>query len=358
MKNLNVQRISQLVFVLFAAIFLYTISATLASACSDIQITDGKDFVVSARTMDFDIDLKSDFKIVPRGVKFSSRAPEGKPGLAWTNQYGFVGVNALDLDKYNDGLNEKGLSIGTLWLEASDYPKPTSPDNVLSIQDAGAWVLGNFATVDEVKTALKTVTVWGEYSNEIKMIPPQHLAIHDALGKNIVVEFVNGGTKIYDNPNGVLVNDPTLDWHLTSYAAFKGNRLEVGSAPSGLYSPSRFIVLSRLRDDLVKPKNNREAVEFAMMVMGRISFIPGEGVEAKTDAQAASSLMPYGGTYTQWTVIRDHKNLVFYYKTLLNSSYRMIDLKKIDFSVGQAIKSLNMETDGADLGQDVLSKFK
>lgn len=358
MQYPRVHRISQIVLVLIAVTMLYTISATLASACSDIQFTDGKDFVVTARTMDFDIDLKSDIKIVPRGQQITSNAPDGKKGLSWTSKYGFVGVNALDIDKFNDGLNEKGLSIGLLWLEMSEFPKPTSPDNALSIQELGAWVLGNFATVDELQAALKNVVVWGESSNEIKMIPPLHLAVHDAQGKNLVVEFVNGEMKMYDNPNGVMVNDPTLDWHLMSYKAFKGNRLEVGSAPAGLYSPSRFIVLSRLRDDLSKPKTNREAIEFAMAVIGRVNFIPGEGIEAKTDAQAQNSLMPYGGTYTEWTVIRDHKNLVYYYKTTLNSSYRSLDLKKIDFSAGQAIKTLNMENDGADLAQDIIGKFK
>ncbi|MBI5033197.1 MAG: linear amide C-N hydrolase [Chloroflexi bacterium] len=358
MKHPATRRIAEIVVILIAVTLLYAVSATIASACSDIQFTDDKDFVVSARTMDFDIDLKSDIKIVPRGQPTTSNASDGKKGLSWTSKYGFVGVNALDLDKFNDGLNEKGLSVGMLWLELSEYPNPTSSDNALSIQDVGTWMLGNFATVNEVKTALKNVTVWGEMSNEIKMVPPVHFSIHDAQGNNLVVEFVKGEMKIYDNPNGVMVNDPTLDWHLTSYKAFKGNRLEVGAAPSGLYSPSRFIALSRLRDDLVKPKTNREALEFAMAIIGRVSFIPGEGVEVKTDAQAQDALMPYGGTYTQWTVIRDHKNLVYFYKTTLNSSYRLIDLKKVDFSAGQAIKALNLENDNADLAQDMTSKFK
>jgi penicillin V acylase-like amidase (Ntn superfamily) len=55
------------------------------------------------------------------------------------------------MNKYVDGLNEKGLSIGTLWLDETEYPTPASTDNALSIQDVGEWVLGNFATVAEVK---------------------------------------------------------------------------------------------------------------------------------------------------------------------------------------------------------------
>ncbi len=45
------------------------------------------------------------------------------------------------------------------------------------------------------------------------------------------------------------------------------------------------------------------------------------------DNQAQNAMMLYGGTYTEWTVIRDHNNLVYYSKTTLNTSYRSFDLK-------------------------------
>jgi choloylglycine hydrolase len=259
--------------------------------------------------MDFNIDLKSDLKVVPRGLQVTSNAPDGKKGLSWTTKYGFVGVNMLDYDKFKDGLNEKGLGIGMLWLEATEYPKPISPENALSIQDAGTWLLGNFATVDEVKTALKNVTIWGEISEEIQMAPPIHIAVHDAQGKNLVIEFVKGETKIYDNPNSVLVNDPTLDWHLTNYAAIKDHRLDAGVSPAGVYSPARFVALSRMREDLYKPKANREALEFAMMMIGRVNILPGEGMNVSNETP--NMLMQYGPSdYTQWNVVRDHKNNV------------------------------------------------
>ncbi len=343
--------------VLFAAVamlmFLLTASA---QACSDVQLSDDQGDVISVRTMDFDVDLKSDLKIVPRGQKMATNAPDGKQGIRWTSQYGFVGVNALDLDKYNDGLNEKGLSVATLWLPISEYPKPASPETALSIQDVAAWVMGNFATVDEVKAGLKNVTVWGEYSKEIQAVPPLHLAVHDAQGKNLVVEFVKGEMNMYDNPNGVLTNEPEFSWHLADLDIFKTHRVDMGIAPSGLYSSARFVLLSQLRDALAKPKTNQAATQFAMNLIARVSVIPGERGEAKADTQ--SSLMPYGSTYTQWTVVRDHKNLIFHYKTTLNASYRAVDLKRVDFSAGQPIKTLSMDGDGADLFQDMTGKFK
>ncbi len=330
---------------LFFCAFLVSF-APPAGACSDIQIMklnvrEG-DIVVSARTMDFSIDLASDIKIVPRGVAMTSNAPGGAPGLSWTSLYGFVGVNALDMEKYNDGLNEKGLSVGTLWLDPSEYPTPTSAAAALSIHDIGAWILGNFATVDEVKAALADVAVWGEFSLEVLGVPPLHLAIHDAQGKNLVVEFQNGETRVYDNPAGVLTNGPAFDWQLVNLAQYMEHLKEYGTLPSSLSSVSRFVALSTFRKELLPPESAREAIQFLSFIMGRVSGVPGED---KWLIPLAA--MKYSGSYTQWTVFRDHANLVLYYRTALNGSLRAINLKKLDFSPGRPIITINMENDGA-----------
>ncbi len=245
-------------------------------------------------------------------------------------------------------MNEKGLSIGALWLDETRYAEPAAADNALSVQDVGAWVLGNFATVPEVKAGLQTVTVWGESSKEIGMVPPFHLAIHDALGNHLVVEFIEGETKTYDNPAGVLTNSPTFDWHLTDAAYHKANQEDMGMLPVGTASGPRFVLLTELTQSLPKPKSVREAVQFAFYVMGRASSVPGEG----------NSYVPDGSSYTEWTVVRDHKNLVFYYETLLNTSCRALDLKTLTFAEGQPVKSLSMEGDGAGWYTDMSSVVK
>ncbi len=331
----------------------------IASPCSDIRISRisavpggsaiGGDIVVSARTMDFTIDLESEIRIVPRGRTMTSRAPGGKPGISWTTRYGFVGVNALDMDKYNDGMNERGLSVGTLWLDPSEYPTPRSPGNALSIHDVGAWMLGNFATVDEVRDALSRITVWGEFSLEIMGVPPLHLAVHDALGRSLVVEFQHGEMRIHDNPGGVLTNDPSFDWQTTNLAQHAAHMKDYGAIPASLSAASRFVALSAFRTTLPPPESAREAVQFLSFIMGRVSCVPGE--ERWRIPLAA---MKYSGVYTQWTVFRDHVNLVFHYRTAMNSSLRSLDLKGIDFSEGRPMLSIPMDADGAAWSAGVL----
>jgi choloylglycine hydrolase len=53
--------------------------------------------------------------------------------------------------------------------------------------------------------------------------------------------------------------------------------------------------------------------------------------------------------YTQWSVIRDHKNLVYYFFTQFNNNIFAVDLNKINFQTAKAneisIKQSNWMTD-------------
>jgi choloylglycine hydrolase len=303
--------------------------------------------------MGFPIELQWGLSIVPRGQKMTSAAPGGAPGVSWTGKYGLVGIDVQGQRQYCDGLNEKGLSVGTLWLDpGTEYPKPASAERALSILDAPLWMLSNFATVPEVKEGLKSVTIWGEVAKALGFVPPVHLALHDALGNNLVVEFVKGETNVYDNPNSVLTNEPTFDWQLTNLDVLKANK-DLSVMPGGTSAAARFAQLSHLRETLPQPKSSDEAIRFAIYLLDRVSDVPGE---VAWDDPAHASAMPYASQYAEWSVVRDHKNLVFYYRTHANNSWRGIDLKKANLDAGQPIKSLGMDSDGVAWYQDTTNK--
>ena len=50
---------------------------------------------------------------------------------------------------------------------------------------------------------------------------PLHWIISDRHA-SITVESVKDGLKIYDNPYGVLTNNPTFDWHLVNVNNYMG----------------------------------------------------------------------------------------------------------------------------------------
>ena len=86
--------------------------------CTDLRLVRLPGMHVSARTLDFSQELGSRVQVVPRGQEWAAIATGTKaPALEWRNTLGFVGMDAFGFSwGICDGLNEAGLSVGTLWL--------------------------------------------------------------------------------------------------------------------------------------------------------------------------------------------------------------------------------------------------
>lgn len=135
--------------------------------CTDFLLVaaDKDNSVVVGRSMEFGEDLGSQIVVGGRGTKKQSGAPYSPmAGLSWTAKYGYVGLNVAGLGLKHlicDGMNEKGLSIGALWLPGYTQYSPTVSSKALALEVSHFtnWVLGNFATVAEVKTGLTGVQI-------------------------------------------------------------------------------------------------------------------------------------------------------------------------------------------------------
>lgn len=119
-----------------------------------------------------------------------------------------------------DGMNEKGLSYGALYLPsyAQYQTVPQGKDEfALSYQSLGDWLLENFSSTEQVKEAIKKIYVFakpqtfGSYKN---VVFPLYFIVTDASGKSITIEYVKGKLHVYDNPLGILTNSPAFDWQL------------------------------------------------------------------------------------------------------------------------------------------------
>ena len=318
-----------------------------ALACTDVRLmaADGSPF--SVRTMEFAVDLHSNAVLVPRGQHVTSPAPDGK-GLAWTSKYGFVGMNAFGEAAATDGLNEKGLGFGALYLPGeTEYEtvKKGKEARALSNIAFGAWVLGNFATVDEVRAALGDVVVWGEPVPQLGSFAPLHYAITDAGGKSIVIEYVDGKMHVYDNDVGVLTNSPAYPWHIqnlrnyVNLTAVNAAPIKIGTATyagtgqgSGLHGlpgdptpPSRFVMAAATSYLADKPKDAGEALVLAMHLIDRVDIPKGLVRDYANGGKPE-------GDYTQWTTFRDHANKVYYWRSYQDPAMKAIDLKTVDFS--------------------------
>ncbi|MGC1177972.1 MAG: linear amide C-N hydrolase [Methyloceanibacter sp.] len=188
-------------------------------ACTGIRLTAEDGTVVHARTLEFAVDIHSDVIVVPRGYARTGTAPDGKEGLKWKAKYANVGANGLALPIIVDGLNEAGLAVGLFYFPTSaEYMPYTTADADRSIApwELGSWLLDNFASVDEVKANIGNIVVPGVVLEAWGFAPPVHAVVHDASGKSIVIEYVDGKLNVYDNPLGALTNSPPFDWHMTN----------------------------------------------------------------------------------------------------------------------------------------------
>ncbi len=83
-----------------------TALALPAQACTSFRLQSQDGAWITARSMEFEMDLKSQVMLAPRGLPLTATRPDLKPGTAWTAKHGFLGINALGLDIAADGLND------------------------------------------------------------------------------------------------------------------------------------------------------------------------------------------------------------------------------------------------------------
>lgn len=347
-----------------------TLIPAASPACTDFIVKAADGTVVDGRSLEWAIPTKSKMTVHPRGQKFVSPAPGKKTGLAWTGKYGFVNVNMYDVDVTVDGMNEKGLSVGSLFLPASKFPQPKPQDasRSLFVLQFGQWLLSNFSTVDEVKKALPSVIVWSEVIPAMGMAFTAHTAVHDAQGNSIVIEFMDHQCQVYDNPTGVMTNSPSFGWQLANlrnyltlspynaqpadYSGLKVIPTGQGSGMLGLPGdatpPSRFIKTVMFTQYSLRPKDAGEAVNLANHILMSLDIPKGISREKSGNDPLYDR--------TMWVVIKDLKRRVYYFRSYDNPALRAVHLDRLNLSPGAKQVFIPLETPGRIM--DVTDKLQ
>lgn len=331
----------------------FSIATNPVAACTGVTLKAKDGSVVFGRTQEWGtFDLRSRVAIVPRGLSLHDKMPDGKNGLAWKTKYGTVGLDVLEKDLLIDGMNEKGLTANLFYHEGyTEYAKynPRKADKTVSILALVPYLLTSYQSVDEVRNALAKVNVVGVDVPEIGGPPPVHVAVTDASGKMIVVEFLNGVTTIHDAPLGVVTNGPTYDWHMENLRNYvnldvplpkrkitdlqstkfgAGNRLY--GLPGDLTSPSRFLRVAAYASTARPTPDGKETMYEVFRILDNFNL----SVGASAEGGGASN--PEGmRSSTIWTTVYDTKNRVMYYHTMHNRRVRQVDLTKINFGAGE-----------------------
>jgi choloylglycine hydrolase len=321
-------------------------SCATAQACTDFQLQSTDGAYISGRSMEWGQPLASKLNFHTRGETHQTLAQSGKPGSRWTSHYGYVAADAYGVDTVVDGMNERGLVFSALWMPGSVYQNVAKNEEADAIDfiDLGANLLGTCSSVDEAVTVLRSHRIWCSPIKQMGGAPTLHLALHDASGKNAVIEFINSEQKMYDNPNGVLTNAPTFDWHQTNLRNYihidasnpkpvivAGTVLEPPGQGSGFLGipgdwtpPSRFIRATAMRSFAKPVATADEAVTLAAHILNAVDIPIGAIRDGKGNLAQSD--------YTQWAMIKDSTNKKLYYRGYNDLSLKLVDLNQIDWS--------------------------
>ena len=341
--------------VMSAVCTLLLFGQPMANACTGIQLQTKDGTYVSGRTLEFGIFFETSVIVVPREYEFTGQTTLGD-GKKWKAKYASVGTIIADNEAILDGINEKGLSVGSFYFPDYANYSVTTPENQLismSSSDITQWIVSQFATVEEVRAAIE--------NNEVAISPvltpgfppevqPFHFIVYDRSGKSLVIEPLDGKLVLYDNPTGAMSNSPTFDWHLTNlrnYIALNPNnippisifgksfkQLGQGSGMLGLPGdftpPSRFVRATVFSATAIPEDNAAKGIQQVFHILNNFDIPVGLAREVHEGVIHSD--------YTMLTTARDSKNLRYYYKTYDDQTIRMIDLSKFDFNSKTIVK--------------------
>jgi len=304
------------------AVVLALLSAA-AFACTRVVYLGPDGNIVTARSMDWKVDVATNLWIFPRGMARTGEA--GPNSVKWTSRYGSVVATGYDIST-TDGLNEAGLSANVLWLVESQYPafdgrgKPG-----LTIAAWAQYPLDNFATVKEAVDHLRQepFTVVTDKVPGEERLATLHLSLSDASGDSAIVEYIGGRQVIHhDRKYQTMTNSPTFDQQLALHAYWQ----QIGGT-------------------VMLPGTNRASDRFA-----RAAFYV-NAVPKYTDPDLAVATMfsvirnasvPFGITTpdqpnissTRWRTVADHKRRLYFFESALTPNAFWVDLNKVDFAPG------------------------
>lgn len=338
--------------------------------CTSLIYTDKNDARYLGRTLELDVDETYVIAYVPEGQTFTSEV-EGHDPVDFTTRHGYLAVTAPDRMptkeeplgpndlKVVEGLNLAGVSCSLLAYPTAGGEETTGgvTKELLQAIDLGAWILGSFGSVDEVKAGLDEQPVFLTRLAMVGNLPfPFHIVVHDRTGDSIVIEWQNGVETIHDNPVGVMTNGPDFQWHLTNLGNWthldnvdrssgKFGSLDVRQPDSGIAtaalpgsntSVGRFIRAIYYSKFTEKTDNPDDSMLALARIMDNFDRPRGATVDPKSGAEGISFQGQSRGDdsappteYTSWTNLSDLDGGRFMLRTYDAFGYSLFDLNRL-----------------------------
>lgn len=294
-----------------------------------------KDFYFG-RTLDYDFSYGEEVAITPRNFPFHFRHQD-----RMDNHYAMIGIAHIagNCPLYYEAVNEKGLGMAGLNFVGNAVYGKAQPgrDNVATFEFI-PWILAQCATLTEARALLERISLTDTPFDE-KLPPAQlHWMIADRSGA-IVVESVQEGLRVYENPVGVLTNNPTFDrqmFQLNNYMYLSpkdphnlfSDKLDLRTysrgmgalgLPGDLSSQSRFVRGAFVKMNSLSGDSEEESVSQFFHILGSVDQQRGccEVGEGKFEI-------------TIYTCCCNADKGVFYYTTYDNHQITAVDMRLED----------------------------
>lgn len=299
------------------------------------------------RTLDYEYSYKEEITITPRNYKFKFKNQE-----AINNHYAIIGMAYISENSplYYDAINEKGLGIAGLNFVGNAYYNEetyTNKDNIAPYELI-PWILSQCATTKEARKLISRMNIINAQFNEQLPVAQLHWIISDAE-ETITVEAIKEGIKIYENPVGVLTNNPSFDkqiFSLNNYINLSNKtpqnefsqklKLEQYSRgmgaiglPGDLSSQSRFVRATFVKMNSVSGESENESVSQFFHILNAVE-------------QQRGCCQLDNGKYeiTIYTSCCNATEGIYYYTTYNNHQITAVNMHKENLDSNELIRYL------------------
>lgn len=287
------------------------------------------------RTLDLEYSYNETVTVTPRNFRFNFRKAK-----AIENHYAIIGMTTVanDYPLYYEAANEHGLGMAGLNFPGNaHYSEEKEGKDNISPFEFIPWILSQCKSVNEARALLEKINLCDINFSVSMPLSPLHWIIADKEN-SITVESVKDGLKIYENPIGVLTNNPTFDYHMTHLSdfvhltsevpenRFAGKEISLYSRgmgakglPGDLSSTSRFVRAAFTKLNSLSGESENESVSQFFHILGSVEQVRG-----------CVRLPENKNVITVYTsCINLHKG-IYYYTTYENHCICAVSMKNCD----------------------------
>ncbi len=299
-----------------------------------------KDFYFG-RNLDVERSYNERVVITPRNFEIKMRCV-----TALKTHYAIIGMATVinNFPLYFDATNEKGLSMAGLnFPDNADYKPFHEKLNNVTPFEFIPYILGKCKNIYEALEEVNKINLVNMNFSENLPLSPLHFIISDRT-KSLTVESVKDGLKIYENPVGVLTNNPTFDYHLMNLNNYmtlnegkcenkfsdelKFNNYSLGLGALGLpgdfSSASRFVKATFVKYKSQSEGSEKESINQFFHILDSVAMP--KGCVLVRDGEYE---------YTRYSSCCNVDKGIYYYKTYDDFNIKKIDMNSFDFNTNE-----------------------